>query len=119
VLQIERGNENNVYMLKFNNVTHIFGLNIYMFFLILVYSQADSDEFGYIIRQTDIYYGNGTAELTCFISKKTFPLQWKKIDPHGVYDPIEISYGQKLIINDSRFSLRIHGTDLLYSIKVT
>jgi len=104
---------------NFYNATQIFGLNIFYFFLILVYSQADSDEFGYNVGQTDIKYNPGTAELTCFVSKKTFPVQWKKIDIHGVNDPIEISNGQTLTINDSRFSLHIHNTGLLYTIKVT
>lgn len=85
----------------------------------LVYSQSDYDETGYNVGQTNITYKYGGAELTCFVSKKLFPVQWKKIDINGLDDPIEISYGNNLIINDSRFSLHIHNTGLLYTIKVS
>jgi len=91
---------------------------LYVKYFYLAYSHAESNEFGYNIAQRDIKYENNTAELTCFVSKTILPVIWNKIDIHGLNEPIKIAEGKTLIIDDSRFSIKIHSTGLLITLKV-
>jgi len=73
--------------------------------LILVYSQATPSLSDIIITQKSIKYFGRVAELTCLLSKSTeLPVVWTKVDINRVNEPVVISNGSTLLIDDSRFS---------------